>query len=67
MTCIRKDNYGKAGESRDNAFPVYDMDFTPFGQSITLGKVIDHQDDKVANGYQSNDASVFERIETSKK
>lgn len=62
MAGVRKHNDRKAGKGGYNALPMDDVDLPSLGESVTLGEVVDHQNDQIANGNEGNHARVFERI-----
>lgn len=47
MTGVCKHNNWKAGESRNDALPVDEVDVASLFQSISLGEMVDYKDNQV--------------------
>lgn len=67
MASICKHNDREAAESRNNSRPLNDTNRTAISHRVPLRKMINDQNHKVSNGDQSNNAGIFQRIETAKE
>jgi hypothetical protein len=67
MACISKDNNGKTLKSRDKLCPLDHPYWSPIRHCITFSKMVYHENDKISNGYQCYDASVFQGIQAAKE
>lgn len=67
MTRVSKDNDGKTGQDWDNSLRVQDANVALLAHIIALQKVVDNKNDKITDRDQSDDTSVFERVESAEK
>lgn len=59
MTCICKDHNREALQSGNDTGPVNDSDGPSVCHRVAFSEVVDHQNDKIANGYKSYNACIF--------
>lgn len=64
---IGKDDDGETGQDRDDALVGHNANIALETHVIALCKVVDNQDNKITNGYESDDAGVLERVESAEK
>jgi hypothetical protein len=62
MACISEDNDWKASEGLDRACPVNDRNASTILKCVSFDKMSQDENDEIANGNQSNDAGVLERV-----
>lgn len=62
MTCVGEDDDGKTGQDRDDTLVRHNTDIALETHIVALCKVINDQDDEIANGDESDNASVLEGI-----
>ena len=67
MTCVGKDDDGETGQNRNDALVRHDTDVALETHVIALCKVVYNQDDKITNRDESNNAGIFERIESAEE
>ena len=65
MASVRKYNDWKTTQGRYDAGPLDDANRATVSFCIPLREMINDQNNKIANGHQSDDAGIFERVETS--
>lgn len=66
MTSVCKNNYGKCAQECHCTLRLEDAEGALVLQRFGA-EMINHENDEVANGYQGNDAGIFERVESSKE
>lgn len=67
VTGIGKDDDGETGKNRNDALIRDDADIALETHVVAFCKVIDDQHDEIANGYESDDASILERIKSAEE
>jgi hypothetical protein len=67
VTCVSKNDYGECSQRRHRSRPLKDADGATFGDSVALDVVGNDEDDKVGNGKEGHDASVFEGVEAAQE
>jgi hypothetical protein len=67
VACICKDDHRKALQSSSKPTPLNNPYWTFLCQRISLGKMINDKNDKVANGDQCYYTSIFQRVKSAKK
>lgn len=63
VTGVCKHNYGKATERRYGTFPPDQPDDPSILHGIPFDEMCNNKNDQVANGYQGDDACVFEGVQ----
>lgn len=66
MARVGKDDYGQGAQRLDRAGPLNDTNILGAGVRIG-GKVVDDEDDEVANGDEGDDAGVLEGVEAAQE
>jgi hypothetical protein len=67
MTGICKYNDREAAQSRRNSCPVNNPNRASVSHRVPFREMIDNQYDEVTNGNQSNNAGIFQGIESAKE
>ena len=62
MACIGENDDRKAGEGLDRAGPLEDQDVSTILKRVSFDKMSQDEKDEIANGDQSDDARVLERV-----
>ena len=67
MTSVGKDHDGKAGQKLLQTAPSDCFDGASIWYCITLRKMAQNEQYEICNGRQSNDAGVFEGVQSAEK
>jgi hypothetical protein len=62
MACIGENDDRKAGEGLDGPGPLEDQDVSTILKRVSFDKMSQDEKDEIANGDQSDDARVLERV-----
>jgi len=64
MASICENDYWKITERRYRTLPPDNSNNSPIHHGIAFVEMSDDQNDQISNGYQCNDTSIFERVQT---
>ena len=67
VACICKNYHWETLQGRYRTAPVDQSDYSPIGHGIAFRKMINNKYNKVANRYQSHNAGIFQRVQSSEK